>query len=132
MGYHHSESDLNVYTLKGTVMARTKRDNVLPPTRLHDAELDWLKRQANQRHMSLSEYLRLKLLHPGKLRNVSTRGREEGQEQDQKNARHLPPGEGLAKNQGHGTIWCSHGFPSFSNGVTYCPVCSVLGPQIRH
>jgi hypothetical protein len=113
-------------------MPRTKRDSVLPPVRLHKAELERLKSQANQWDMTFSAYLRLKLLHPGKLRRVSTRGREEGEKRSRENGGRVPPGEKLASNRGYGTIWCSHGYPSFANGVTYCPVCRVLGPQIRH
>ena len=123
---------LKRFTIVLQCMPRTKRESVLPPVRLHRSELERLKSQANQWDMTFSAYLRLRLLHAGKLRRVSTRRREEGEKQDQKNARHLPPGEKLAKNRGYGTIWCSHGFSSFANGVTYCPVCSVLGPEIRH
>ena len=89
-------------------MARTKRDSVLPPARLHKAELEWLKSQANQRHMSLSEYLRLRLLHPGKLRRVSTGKREQGEKQARKNAYRVPQGENrlIAEYEREG--WCGH------------------------
>jgi hypothetical protein len=112
-------------------MARSKRDSVLPPARLHKEELEWLKMQANQRDMSLSAYLRLRLLHPGKLRRVSTRRREKKETQDQKNARHLPPREQSATDCGYRAICCIHDFPLYANGATLCPICSKSGLQLR-
>jgi hypothetical protein len=78
-------------------MLRNKRDSVLPPARLYRAELEWLKTQADQRNISFSEYLRLRLLHPGKLRRVSTKRAERLEKQGQKTPgirpreRALPP-----------------------------------------
>ena len=112
-------------------MARSKRDSVLPPARLHKEELEWLKMQANQRDMSLSAYLRLRLLHPGKLRRVSTGGREELRKILGKNEGHVPPGEALANNRGRSII-CIHGFTMYANFPILCPVCSQFGLQIRH
>ena len=57
-------------------MVKRKRESVLPPARLLRTEL-WLKFAAKQRNLNFSEYLRLRLLHPSKLRRVSTRKPDE-------------------------------------------------------
>jgi len=111
-------------------MPRTKRHAVLPPTRLHGAELEWLKSQANQRNMSLSEYLRLKLLHPGKLRRVSTRRREEHPKEPRKNDWFVPPGETSRTKRGAPNLRCVHGFAVHGNAVPQCLICSSLGLQM--
>src|SRR5215469_2242825 len=101
-----------------------------PPARLDKAELEWLKCQANQRNISFSEYLRLRLLHPGKLRRVSTRRREELQEQPRKNDWYMPPGETPRTKRGASSPCCVHGFVVYMNSAPQCLICSSLGLQV--
>jgi len=79
--------------------------------------------------MSLSEYLRLRLLHPGKLRRVSTPKAKGTMKNTRENAWCVPEGE----NPKSYAAWlkpCIHGYRSFANGATQCPVCRKFGLQM--
>src|SRR6516162_5679095 len=116
-------------------MLRNKRDSVLPPARLYRAELEWLKTQANQRNISFSEYLRLRLLHPGKLRRVSTRRAEEREKQGQENAGYPPPGESASSDNRSSVSSeprrCIHGHAVFGGRFVNCVACQIQGLRIE-